>query len=82
MEIEVQRIEGIEHHLDAVAGAQTAIIVALSFLFEAHKLDPQAIAAMTNGLERTRANLLSSLASDYKIEAFDSVAESLLTKLS
>lgn len=82
METETQRVERLEHHLDAVAGTQTALMVALSFLLDAHKLSPQAIAAMTTGLERSRASILASSASDYKIEAFDAVAESLVAKLS
>lgn len=81
MESDSDRLSRIEFHLDAVAGSQAASFVVLSFLLDSHKLSPQAIEAMTSGLERSRANMLSSSASDYKIEAFDAVAESLIAKL-
>lgn len=70
------------HHLDATAGVQLAMMAALKLLLTPYKGNQQAIAALTSELEEHRALLLSSSASDYKIEAFEAAAGSLLEVLS
>lgn len=68
-------------HLDATAGAQLAMMVALKLLLTPYKGNQQAIAALQSELERNRSSLLASAASDYKIHAFDETAETLIAKI-
>jgi tripartite-type tricarboxylate transporter receptor subunit TctC len=69
-------------HLDHVAGAQIALMAAVQLLLTAYKGNQQATAALATELEERRADLLSSSASDQKIQAFEDMAESLLECLS
>lgn len=78
----MSELDAIKRHLDAVAGAQQAMMTALSLCLVAYRGSPQAVAALTTALEAAKANILSSSASDYKIAAFDEVAESLIESLS
>ena len=74
--------ERARYHLDAIAGAQLALMVAVKLLLSAHKGNSQAIAAMANELEDARSLLLGSPASEYQIAAFEAAAESLIEVLS
>lgn len=75
-------IEALRDHLDAVAGAQLAMMTALSVTLTPYKKNPQALEALRHALEDIRAGLLASSASDRKIHHFDEVAETLLESLS
>ncbi|MES2148623.1 MAG: hypothetical protein V4508_02410 [Pseudomonadota bacterium] len=67
---------------DAVAGAQSAMMAALTVCIEICKGNPQVAEAIAASLEHTRANLLASQGSDRKLEVFDSIAESLISRFS
>lgn len=71
-----------DHHLDATAGAQLALVVAVKLLLTPYKGNSAAHAALQEELESMKADLLGSHASDYKIEAFEAMAESLLEVVS
>jgi hypothetical protein len=66
------------HNPEDSAGAQLAILVAVKLLLSSHKGNSQAIAALESEMERMRADLLASRASDRKLEAFEVAAEALL----
>lgn len=74
-------MDEIRHHLDAVAGAQLAYTAVLASLLTPYKGNPQAIASLENDFEASRAGLLGSVSSDYKIAAFDMTAETILELL-
>jgi hypothetical protein len=77
------RLEQLEHTLDAVGGAQTAMFAALGYLLSTHRGNPQAIAVIGNALEAARVGMMNSAtASDYKAQAFDEMAETVLELLS
>ena len=73
-----RRIEQLEHMMDAVSGAQLAHNAVLTYFLAQHKSDPQAIASISILLEQMRASLLASAGSDYKIQAFDGLAQTIL----
>ena len=77
----MSEIESIKYHLDAVAGAQLAMQISLSFLLAQHRGNQQVIDAIRESGESTKANLLASQASDYKIRAFEEVMETLIESL-
>lgn len=68
-------------HLDATSGAQLAMMVALKLLLTPYKGNQQAIDALQTELERVRASMLASSASDYKIHAFDEAVETLIATI-
>lgn len=69
-------------NIEEIAGCQLALIVAIKLLLSSFRGNPQAIAALEDGLERMKADALASRASDRKLEAFDAIAESLIEVLS
>lgn len=71
----------LRYHLDATAGAQLAMFTALAAVLAPYKGNQLAIASLSSALEGQKAGLLASSASNYKIDAFDETAESLLAML-
>nr|WP_143028913.1 hypothetical protein [Massilia sp. PDC64] len=71
----------LRYKLDAVAGAQNALTCAINLLMVPYRGNSAAIAALQGGLENVRSSLLASSASDYSIQAFDEIAESLIESL-
>lgn len=78
----MSEIERIKYHLDAVAGSQLAMQISVSFLLTRHRGNQEAISALRQVGESTKANLLASQASDYKIHAFEETLETLIESLS
>ena len=74
-------LDRIRFHLDAVAGAQLAMMAAFGVLLARHKGDPQVLAAVRLAGEHLKCDLLNEKVSDYKIGAFDATLESLLESL-
>ena len=69
-------------HLDATAGAQLAMMVALKLLLTQYKGNQQAIDALQSELELMRTELIYSNASDYKRNAFEEAAGTLIATIS
>jgi hypothetical protein len=78
----MSELESIKFHLDSVAGCQLAMQVSVSFLLAQHRGNQEAISALRQVGESTKANLLASQASDYKIHAFEEMMETLIEALS
>lgn len=72
----------IKFHLDAVAGAQLAMLNAVRLLLVPYRGNQKAIAAFQEDLERDKANLLASQSSDFKIRAYEETMETLIEALS
>jgi len=69
------------HNPEDSAGAQLALIVAVKLLLSAYRGNDGAASALSDELERMRADLLASGATDRKLEAFEETATSLLQVL-
>ena len=69
------------HNPEDSAGAQLAMLVATQLLLSQFRGNEAVSNALTSELERMRALLLSSQASDRKIAAFEAASESLLESL-
>ena len=74
----MSEMESFRYHLDVVAGSQVALATALKLLLSSYQGNAQATVSLQQELERAKADILASRASDYKIKAFDEVATSLL----
>lgn len=68
-------------YLDTVAGTQLAMLTALKLFLSGFRGNAQAEDALSEELERARALLISSIASDRKLECFDETAEVLMAAL-
>ena len=69
------------HNPDDSAGAQLAMLVVLKLLLQPYRGNLEAIGALEQEFESTRAMLLGSSGTDRKIAAFDTTAESFLSIL-
>ena len=78
----MSEIERIKRHLDAVSGCQLATMISVSLLIRQHRGDQQVVAAIRQAGESTKANLLASQASDFKIQAFEETLGTLIESLS
>lgn len=81
MTTDSERIDRLEYYIDAIGGLQTALTVMTALLAQPHIGNATSIQAFTSAFERTRAGMLGSRASDYKIAAFDSAANDFLERL-
>lgn len=73
--------ETLRYYIDSVAGIQDAFSVVTAMLLAQYRGNAEAEQNLVRGLEHTRAILLGSKASEYKIEAFNQAAEALLESL-
>ena len=72
-----QRIDALQHQLDVMTGTQSALTVAIALLLANHRGNAAATAAFEATVEKTKAAMLGSMASERKLAAFDEVAASL-----
>jgi len=76
-----EELEGVKYHLDVVAGAQLAMMPALKLLISAYRGNPAAMAALEEEIERAHGLILSSHASEKKIESFEETAKAIVAEI-